>query len=298
MVDYVRGDQKVTITCARHGPFEQTAANHLNGAGCPYCARETASDNKRLSKESFVERATVLYGDRYSYEKCEITSAKEKGTVVCPLHGDFMVSPTAHLRGVGCPNCSRERLSQLHRMSTEEFLDRCKTTHGEKYNYDSVVYVNKETKVEIECPEHGIFWQRAGSHMAGAGCSSCNEKLWDKDYWIRFPKTYLYVFQVLTPDLRFNFWKVGISKRPKNRASNLSKELDGALVEIRRCVYGDSEVLFSFEKELHRDDTLKNLYIGKQFGGFTECYRIQDIGTINSRIDNLLKTSEGVHQIC
>jgi len=37
--DYKRSGTKIKITCAEHGVFEQVPANHINGYGCPSCAK-------------------------------------------------------------------------------------------------------------------------------------------------------------------------------------------------------------------------------------------------------------------
>lgn len=61
-------------------------------------------------------------------------------------------------------------------MSTDEFISRAKTIHGEKYCYDKVNYKDKNTKVEIICPIHGSFWQKPVLHLQPAfqcGCPKC-----------------------------------------------------------------------------------------------------------------------------
>ena len=42
------------------------------------------------------------------------------------------------------------------KLTTEEFIEKAKTKHGEKYTYKKVVYVNSGTKVIITCPEPGV----------------------------------------------------------------------------------------------------------------------------------------------
>ena len=60
------------------------------------------------------------------------------------------------------------------RYTKEEFVRRATARHGNKYNYDKVVYVGSQVKVEIVCPEHGSFWQEPASHLRGRGCQMCN----------------------------------------------------------------------------------------------------------------------------
>lgn len=57
--------------------------------------------------------------------------------------------------------------------TTEEFISDAINTHGLKYSYASVNYVNAKTKVIIICPIHGEFVQIPKSHVQGAGCPKC-----------------------------------------------------------------------------------------------------------------------------
>ena len=39
----------------------------------------------------------------------------------------------------------------------QEFKEKGKQLHNNKYDYSNVVYVNSRTKVKIICPKHGVF---------------------------------------------------------------------------------------------------------------------------------------------
>lgn len=54
-----------------------------------------------------------------------------------------------------------------------EFLSKAIEIHGDKYDYSHVEYVNKRTKVNILCKEHGMFTCTPGSHLQRRGCPSC-----------------------------------------------------------------------------------------------------------------------------
>ena len=62
------------------------------------------------------------------------------------------------------------------RLTTEEFIERAKKVHGEKYDYSKVKYINTDTKVCIICPEHGEFWQTPDNHLQGRGCYICGKE--------------------------------------------------------------------------------------------------------------------------
>jgi len=59
------------------------------------------------------------------------------------------------------------------RKTTQQYIEDAYCKHGDKYNYSLVQYKNNRTKVKIICPIHGIFEQRAGSHLQGNGCPKC-----------------------------------------------------------------------------------------------------------------------------
>lgn len=55
----------------------------------------------------------------------------------------------------------------------EKFIEKSQKTHGNKYDYSKVEYINSETKVCIICPEHGEFWQTPAAHVRGRSCPKC-----------------------------------------------------------------------------------------------------------------------------
>ena len=62
----------------------------------------------------------------------------------------------------------------MKKLTTEEFIEKAKEIHGDKYDYSKVEYKGAHTKVCIICPEHGEFWQAANSHInLKEGCPKC-----------------------------------------------------------------------------------------------------------------------------
>ena len=54
----------------------------------------------------------------------------------------------------------------------EEFVEKANKVHNNKFTYPGI-YVNSLTKIEICCPDHGIFQQVPASHLYGIGCPAC-----------------------------------------------------------------------------------------------------------------------------
>lgn len=164
-VDYVNITTEVVIICPIHGPFKQTPHSHLQGEGCKYCAR-----NVKYTKETFIEAAKKVHGNKYDYSKIDCVDRTKELTIICPIHGPFKQKMDAHLTGSGCQKCGGNA-----RYTTETFIEAARKIHGDRYDYSKVNYVNNKTKVIIICPEHGEFKMSPNNHLIGHGCRSCKK---------------------------------------------------------------------------------------------------------------------------
>ncbi len=63
------------------------------------------------------------------------------------------------------------------RATKEDFINKARAIHGDKYNYDFVDYKNNCTKITIVCPLHGFFEQNPIKHISGSGCIHCARDL-------------------------------------------------------------------------------------------------------------------------
>lgn len=61
----------------------------------------------------------------------------------------------------------------MRKLTQDEFVQKAKQVHGDKYDYSESVFVNTRTKIAIVCPKHGVFTQTASSHLMGHGCPRC-----------------------------------------------------------------------------------------------------------------------------
>ena len=168
-VEYIDTKTKVCIICPIHGEFWQRPGSHLSGRGCNLCSKPV------YDTESFIKESKKKHGDKYDYSKVEYIDAKTKVCIICPIHGEFWITPNNHLRGRGCYKCGREVSALKQSLTTEEFIKKAKCIHGDKYDYSKVVYINNHTNVCIVCKEHGEFSQKPIKHLKGQGCPKCNE---------------------------------------------------------------------------------------------------------------------------
>ncbi len=61
------------------------------------------------------------------------------------------------------------------KQTLEEFIEKSKKKHGNKYDYSKVEYINANTYVIIICSDHGEFKQTPGRHVRH-GCKRCVKK--------------------------------------------------------------------------------------------------------------------------
>lgn len=122
--------------------------------------------SKEIYAESFIRKATRVHNNKYDYSKINYVNSRTKVTIICPIHGDFEQKAADHLYGKGCLLCANNISSSFEKKARE--------THGNKYDYSKVDYVNSQTKITIICPEHGEFEQIPNNHTTkGNGCLKC-----------------------------------------------------------------------------------------------------------------------------
>lgn len=172
-VVYVNAHCDVTITCSKHGDFPQTPNNHINGHRCPGCRSEGQSAKQTYTQDEVITKFKACHGEKYTYDKVVYVYYQTDVIITCNNHGDFPQTPHNHWNGHGCPGCKADEA----RSTTEEFVEKAKLKHGEKYSYDKVIYVDSRDEVVITCPKHGDFSQTPDGHLTGRGCHKCNRSV-------------------------------------------------------------------------------------------------------------------------
>ena len=165
---YTRSMEKSTIVCSKHGPFLQTPGMHAAGNGCPACAEDSRGSHSRLGDEAWLTRFRQVHGDRYDYSETVNVRTTENISISCTEHGPFMQRPQAHAKGAGCPRCCASFPD-----TQESVVAKFVATHGDRYDYSKVKYVDSQSRVTIICREHGEFEQKPSNHVMGKGCRHC-----------------------------------------------------------------------------------------------------------------------------
>lgn len=196
---YIKSKEKVCIICPIHGEFWQQAGKYMNGDGCPKCAI-----NAQHTTESFIRKAKQIHGDKYDYSKVEYVNNHTKICIIDKECGEFWQLPQNHLKGCGCHiNHGKRVWNTRGRITTEEFINRARKVHGDKYNYSLVEYKGANVKVEIICKKCGKhFKQTPNNHINQQnGCPFCNESKLEKEVEMFLNKKHI----IFEKQKRFNW---------------------------------------------------------------------------------------------
>ncbi len=168
LVKYINSQSKVQIKCNQcKNMFYQSAGDHMRGSGCYVCS----CNSRKTSIEDFICKAKKIHDDKYNYDLVEYVNKRTKVKIICnDCNNVFLQTPGSHLQGRGCPNCQIIKSKD----SLESFIIKAKSVHKDRYDYNSVRYINSVNKVKIFCIEcNDFFEQRPGDHLQGIGCRKC-----------------------------------------------------------------------------------------------------------------------------
>lgn len=165
---------KVVIVCnSCGGPFIQTPDRHMSGDGCYYC-----SGKYQRNTLSFIKDAIQIHGFEFDYSESSYIDTHTKIKIKHKCGYSFEVKPNNHIWSKsGCPKC-KGGVSY----SQDEFIKKCVSVHGDKYNYDKVNYKNTLSKIKIYCKCcNNYFTQCANAHSCGSGCPACCESKGERE---------------------------------------------------------------------------------------------------------------------
>lgn len=282
---YVNQNTPIKIECKEHGVFEQLPTNHYwHGNHCPKCGRKQRAAVRTIPAEVFITEAQILHKNKYRYDTSSYTNRSSKMRIWCPDHGWFDQTPDAHLnQGQGCPHCAGKHITQ------HDVIDTFRKVHGDKYDYSTVIYHTAHTKVEIGCPNHGIFLQTPAMHQQGQGCPRCAYsghlgKYSDRYFSSNPEKTalpgYLYLWKVQNDSeifLKVGMTRTDVDTRIRN---NHTTSYNISPIFTTPLMLKDA---FHIEQEILKEFAASRYVPNEYFQGTTECLQInkeQDI--INS----------------
>lgn len=147
---YTKSVHKSLITCRKHGDFLQSANKHLQGRGCPECAKVENGKNKtRLALIGIEDKLRGVHGDKYTYPDLSGVRRKDKIEVTCKVHGSFISTLDQLLRGNGCSKCGANSDRVKMNGCSANILKRAEEMQGWVHFYIACLYNSDERFIKI-----------------------------------------------------------------------------------------------------------------------------------------------------
>lgn len=163
------------------------------------------------TEKTFVKKAQKIHKNKYKYnfKNIKFINTTQKIEILCPYHGYFLQTPSAHLSRQGCSQCG----VASSRLKLYDFKKRCNKKHHNRYNYSKVCMKSTQDKITVICPSHGEFIINAADHLYhGTGCGKCyfskgeeNVMSWLLEKNICFKREYTFEQCKFKDKLRFDF---------------------------------------------------------------------------------------------
>lgn len=174
-VVYVNNTQNVAIKCKEHGVFLQQPIAHYAGSGCTKCVKrvvKTLSDVKQHLDQELLKMWTFVGLDDSS--DVFITQSV---TVLCKKHGGTFDTNFGSLSNrKSCCDVTKNSLISTSQLSYfSDYVKQMNNVHNNKYSYlDTFEKVSQTEKLNIVCPDHGVFTQDIYHHLwRKQGCPKC-----------------------------------------------------------------------------------------------------------------------------
>ena len=69
---------------------------------------------KKLTIKEFIEKANKVQGiGRYDYSKVNYVNNRTDVIIICPIHGEFLQTPSDHFQGCGCSLCNKKSKGEI-----------------------------------------------------------------------------------------------------------------------------------------------------------------------------------------
>lgn len=275
--------EKELIVEDRNGiKYKTTAANLKDGK---FPTFRSSIDKKK----TFIFYAQKIHGKNYDYSKINPIFARDKVAIICPIHGEFYQSYNTHITmRQGCNKCSNDRVAKNRRLTNEEFINKAKEVHGDKYDYSLVNYATINSNVDIICKIHGKFSQLSGNHLSGSNCPKCVKEShvttgFSKTDWLRKFNTtkikgnpIIYIIECYSEYEKF----IKIGKTFRSVTARFGKCPGDKLpynYKLIKVIEGSAEEIYTLEKQLHSKYKTFKYKPLKQFKGQTECFDMRII---------------------
>lgn len=274
---YVNAKTKSIIVCPIHGEFIQTPDKHLNSKyGCNLCWEVEKIKIKRdyvkgpdiITKEVFLQRCFDKYANKFNYDLSNYSGiCGDEIIVVCPEHSEFKVQPHIHLlknNKYGCPKCSNKNRSLNKTQNYDYVISSLEIKYDKKYiypDYNRDKYINKKSKIDIICTEHGLYVKSVQKHLSGQYCFHCRIKdlvfnnilvggystsLFESKPELKDKNSILYYLKINNGE----YYKIGITTiSTKSRIKSLKSRSKGFIKDVEILFENEMKLIDSYNME-------------------------------------------------
>lgn len=135
--------------------------------------------------DAWRARVSEVWGDRWDLSLAYPSTTRDKVTVICRDHGEFVQPANSLVSGIlGCPECPGSNA----RWTQDTFIRAVNRRWDHRWDLSKVTFTSTKGNVTVLCREHGEFLHRAEYLLAGKiGCSKCasNTRLTQEEYQSR-----------------------------------------------------------------------------------------------------------------
>lgn len=127
---------------------------------------------KRLTVKEMKLLFKMIHGDLYSYDKFTEGQNRRRISINCPIHGDFYKRAYLHLKGEGCPTCSKNAQKKNNRLKNYIIFFDFVNSLGD-YSIEGE-YINANSKIELFHKICGNKFKVTPGHFKnGTRCPYC-----------------------------------------------------------------------------------------------------------------------------
>ena len=165
--EYQNAHQKLEIECPRHGIFLMRFCSLKNSdQNCPKCSHRSIKYTTEEVRQIIHEKGFKLITQDY-------IKNNQKLEIECPRHGIFKKTLDSFKQSVlGCIKCSEQSRLEKRKNNYRD-INHYIQEEGFSLLSKELEYKNNKTKLEINCPRHGIFNIKYNDFQQGHRCSKC-----------------------------------------------------------------------------------------------------------------------------
>lgn len=273
---YKDGQSKAHMTCSKGHTRISRLNNVINmKQQCPYCLKKIHTEYDRIQQLRDLGWKFIEWKTPYKNPSTVVT-------VGCQHNHQFSATLDSLVyTKSGCPKCSK-----CYRYTPEEYIERVNSLGWEFISWVDETR-NISSRIVVKCKNEHVTTRLLDDVVnAESGCNTCatlnrvgflHQRNTDDPLY--YEPTTLYCLHFKSKTNTEEFWKVGVTSKPKARVPKDAPEYDISIVETFHTTYN-----IAFEIEQQAKALLQHHYPTYTFGGYTECYVSNPINFVKDKL--------------